>query len=93
MNTMTPECLNRIGLALSMVGVVLLFVWGPPQPNLEEGIGLALEEDSELPNGEGTVRDHNRKVTRRRARHTVLSRIGLGLVGGGFLCQFAATWY
>ncbi len=90
---MTADGLNQLGLAFSMIGVILLFIWGPPQPNLEEGVGLGLEDNSDMPDGSGTVADHNREVARRRLRHTVLSRIGLGLVGAGFLCQFAATWY
>jgi hypothetical protein len=34
--------LNIVGLALSMIGVVLLFVWAPPQPSSE---GMSLGPD------------------------------------------------
>jgi hypothetical protein len=34
---LTAQCLNTIGLALGMAGVVILFIWGPPQPDFIEG--------------------------------------------------------
>jgi hypothetical protein len=83
--------LNRIGLILGMIGVVILFIWGPPQPSLEGGVGLGLEEGTRLPDGR-TVAQYNRDVARLRQRHTCLSRIGLALIGVGFLCQLGATW-
>jgi hypothetical protein len=88
---MSAVTLNRIGLSLGMVGVVMLFIWGPPQPSLEGGVGLGLEEGTRLPDGR-TVTQYNRDVASRRRTHTVLSRIGLALVGVGFLCQLWATW-
>jgi hypothetical protein len=83
--------LNRIGLFLGMVGVVILFIWGPPQPSLEGGMSYGLEEGTLLPDGR-TVAQYNKDVARLRQTHTVLSRIGLALIGVGFLCQLWATW-
>lgn len=81
--------LNQIGLILGVVGVVLIFIWGPPQPNMEQGVGLGLEDANRL--GEGrTVAEHNADVRKLRKRHGVLSKVGLFLVGLGFLCQFLA---
>jgi len=40
---MFNQVLNTIGLVLNMVGVGLLFFFGPPQPMLEEGISLGVE--------------------------------------------------
>ena len=34
---MTARWLNTVGLLLGMAGVVILFIWGPPQPNFIEG--------------------------------------------------------
>jgi hypothetical protein len=75
-----PIVLNRIGLALGVLGVVLIFIWGPPQPDLSEGVGLGAEGP--------WVDEHDRVIQKKRGRHKVLSRIGLGLIGLGFLAQF-----
>jgi len=87
----TAQALNTIGLTLGMLGVALTFVWGPPQPQLEEGVGIGLEDGTPLGNGL-TVAQHDVLVRRRRFRHTVLSRAGLGLIFFGFLFQLLATW-
>lgn len=86
-----PQALNSIGLVLGMAGVALLFRYGPPQPNLEPGVGLALEDGTILPDGR-TVAEHDRDVARRRVLHSRLSKIELGLVGLGFAFQLWGTW-
>ena len=86
---LSAQTLNTVGLVLGMLGVALIFVWGPPQPQLEEGVGMGLEDGTPLGNGL-TVAQHNAAVRRRRLRHTILSRVGLGLVFLGFLAQLVA---
>jgi len=81
---MTATYLNRLGLALGIIGVVLIFVWGPPQPSLEEATFLTTEGPLDLVEAAA--------IRRRRRRHEVLSRIGLGFVGAGFAAQFCATY-
>ena len=88
---MTQQLLNRLGLALGFVGVILIFVWGPPQPTFEEGEGLGLEEGTRLEDGR-TVAEHDADKRRLKLRHAVLSRIGLALIAVGFAMQFAATY-
>jgi hypothetical protein len=88
---MDGDFFNRIGLVAGILGVVAIFAWGQPQPELTPGVSLGLEGGTVLPDGK-TVADHDREVRRRLLRHLVLSRSGLGLVGIGFLCQFAATF-
>jgi hypothetical protein len=85
------QLLNTIGLVLSMVGVVIIFKYGPPQPNLEEGVGLGLEDGTRLPDGR-TVAEHDRGVTALRGTHQRMSKVGLGLVFVGFAFQLWATW-
>jgi len=80
-----------MGLFLGMLGVALIFVWGPPQPQLDEGVGRVLEDDTPLGSGL-TVAQYNRDVRKRRLRHKILSRIGLALVFIGFFFQFLAVW-
>ena len=89
---MTPQIANTVGLLLGVVGVVLIFVWGPPQPNLETGISLGLEDATPIDDTGKTVADHNREVEARRRRHIILSRVGLALIGIGFLFQLLAAW-
>jgi hypothetical protein len=35
----TAQCLNTFGLILGMLRAVLIFIWGPPQSNFDEGVG------------------------------------------------------
>ena len=90
---MTARLLNTVGLLLGMVGVVILFIWGPPQPDLDEGfaIGLSYTEDTVFEDGTKPA-EHDAKVRKRKRLHQIMSRIGLGLVGVGFFAQLVALW-
>jgi hypothetical protein len=85
------QLLNTIGLVLSMSGVLIIFFFGPPQPNLEEGVSFGLEDGTKLPDGR-TVAEHDADVKRRRRLHSRLSKLGLGLIFVGFACQLCAAW-
>ena len=78
-------------MALGMAGVVVLFIWGPPQPSHDSGVGLALEDGTVLSSSGRTVAEHNRNVENRRRFYTGMSRLGLALIFLGFLCQFVAV--
>ena len=41
---LTAPWLNTFGLVLGMLGVVILFIWGPPQPDLDETMGTGEAE-------------------------------------------------
>ena len=87
---MDPKFLTVIGLILDIVGVATVWYFGWPQPNLESGVGRAIENGTPIgPNGE-TVADHNRKVERRRIWYKRLSIFGLLLLLTGFGLQLAA---
>lgn len=88
---MNQQILNSIGLLLGMVGVLIIFRFGPPQPNLESGVGLGLEDGSPLSDGR-TVAEHNRETEKLRALHSRMSKIGLGLIFIGFAFQLWGTW-
>jgi hypothetical protein len=45
------QWLNTIGLVLGIAGVLIIFRWGPPQPDFDEGVSLGLEADNVLANG------------------------------------------
>ncbi len=87
-----PKILNTIGLLLGIVGVIIIFIWGPPQPTLEEGIGLGLEDNTPINESGKTVKQHNGEIRQKRKRYNRLSRTGLVLVFLGFLFQLFAVW-
>ena len=79
--------LTSIGLFLDIVGVGILFLYGPPQPKLDTGIGLALEDGTPVgPNGE-TVAELDQAVLRRRKRFSIMSKLGLIFILFGFVLQ------
>ncbi len=88
---MPNQIINTIGLLLNIAGVVLLFIYGPPQPTHEEGVGLKLEDNTLLSDGR-TVVDHDASVQKIRKRHENMSKIALVLIFAGFVLQLWATW-
>ena len=87
---LTAQWLNTIGLALGMAGVVILFIWGPPQPDFGEGVALGLSPGDIFDSK--TVAERDAGLRRLKRRHTVMSRIGLVLIGVGFFDQLVAVW-
>jgi hypothetical protein len=85
------QWLNILGLVLGIVGVVLIFCWGPPQPSFDIGIGIGLEPANVLPNGQ-TVAEHDQDVLKQMAFYTFMSRLGLAFIGLGFLVQLVGSW-
>ena len=88
---LSPKELNTVGLILGMVGVVLIFRWGPPQPTFEEGVGIGLEDGTPLADGR-TVAEHDVDVRALRTKHNKMSRAGLSMVFFGFALQLWAAW-
>ena len=89
---MDPKYLTIAGLIFDIVGVAVVWFFGWPQPQLESGVGLGLEDGTPIgPNGE-TVADHNRKVERRRSWYKRAAILGLLLLLAGFGLQLAAQF-
>ena len=86
------QILNTAGLVLGMAGVGILFVYGPPQPTFEEGVGIGLQGGNVLADGR-TVDEHDRDTRRLRDKHSFWSKAGLALGGVGFAIQLGATWW
>ncbi len=82
--------LNVFGLLLGMVGVVFIFIWGPPQPSFQQGISIGLEDANVLPNGK-TVAQNNVDIAKKENHYRCMSEIGLMLIFLGFLSQFAGA--
>ncbi|HJX23247.1 MAG TPA: hypothetical protein VJ574_02410 [Candidatus Bathyarchaeia archaeon] len=80
-----------IGLVLDIVGVIFIFIWGPPMPEMEGSVGLALESGTVLKNGT-MVADEEKKQLQRRKTHNIISRAGLGIICVGFLLQLISQW-
>ena len=76
---MLAQCLNTLGLSLGMLGVVLIFIWGPPQPSFEGGVPLIVSIGTVLRDGT-RVADLEEDAKRRKRRHRVMSSLGLVLV-------------
>jgi hypothetical protein len=89
--TSTANWLNTIGLTLGMVGVLIIFIWGPPQPDLDEGVKLSLDHATVLRDGT-KVSDMEEATRRLKRQHETMSRVGLGLVFVGFAVQLAGVW-
>jgi hypothetical protein len=82
---------NEFGLLLNILGVVILFFFGPPQPSFEPGIGIGLEDGTPIGDDGKTVRDHNIEVRRNKRIHERFSQIGLALILIGFTFQLVAA--
>jgi len=81
---MNSRLLNTIGLALGIIGVLFLFVWGPPQPSFERGVSLGIEDATPIDKTGKTVADHNREVEAKRKFYTTMADVGLCLIIVGF---------
>jgi hypothetical protein len=86
MMTELTRILNLAGLILGMVGVVVIFKWGPPMPDLDDDPHTVIG----WPPTEETKAEAKRRGRLKR-RHQRMSRFGLVLIGCGFLAQFIAT--
>jgi hypothetical protein len=76
---------------LGILGVVLIFIWGPPQPDFDEYVGFSASDDTVL--GDGTkASDIVAAAKRRKRRHRIISSIGLSLIFCGFGVQLWAVW-
>jgi hypothetical protein len=82
--------LNALGLVLGMVGVVLIFIWGPPQPSFEQSVAIGLEAPTVLADGK-TVAQYDEVVAANKQLYKRMSQIGLALIFVGFGCQLFAT--
>jgi hypothetical protein len=79
--------LNAFGLCLGIVGVIFIFIWGPPQPTFQRGVFLAIEDRNVLPDGR-TVAQHDAEKAANEEHYKRMSQIGLALILAGFLLQF-----
>jgi hypothetical protein len=82
--------LNALGLVLCMIGAILIFLWGPPQPSFKPGVTIGLENATVLPDGK-TVAQHDKEVIANKQFYKYMSQFGLTLIFMGFGCQLGAS--
>ena len=87
-----PEILNTIGLLLGIMGVLIIFIWGPPQPEHFTGIALGLEDGTPIDKSGKTVAEYNKDIKKRKRFYSRVSRIGLLLIMLGFAFQLMSIW-
>jgi hypothetical protein len=76
---MNPNLLNAVGLSLNVVGVVIAFKFGFPQPSFEEGMALGIG---------GPQADQNTAAVRiKKKRYRRWSLSALALILSGLVCQ------
>lgn len=88
---MCAAIMNSIGLIMGMIGVALIFFWGPPMPDFDDGVGLGIEPGTVLADGT-KVSDIIDANQRRKRLHQIVSSIGMALIFFGFGIQMAALW-
>ena len=84
------QILIVIGLSMDFIGVTMLFIWAPIQPNLEDGFSIGLE-DSTLVDGK-TVSYWNEKKRKQKKKIRFLSIVGFVLILLGFLIQIISNF-
>ena len=83
---MCYQIINAIGLSLDIIGAILLFFYGPPQPELKEVKDtLDLVDQSE-------AEKKNIAIKQRRQRHIKFSSIAMVLIIIGFIFQLIALF-
>jgi hypothetical protein len=76
----TSTIVNSIGLILDIAGVVLVWRYGLPESVSREGAQYIITEQT----------DERERM--KAARFDLLSKIGLGLIIGGFALQLASNF-
>lgn len=83
------NCYNTIGLILNIIGVIILFKWGYPQPSFENGSFLGLEDNTPLSNGL-TVKQEREKSELQKIEYKSKAKCGLIFILVGFIFQLVA---
>ena len=88
---MCSQIINSIGLVLDIVGAVILFFFGPPQPSFDKGVGILVEDATRLSDGR-TAAEHDQDMDRAKAKYALISRLAMAIIAIGFVLQLVALW-
>lgn len=91
MSILTPENLTSLGLILNILGVLLLFFFGFPQPNHDEGVSVGFSENTTFTDGT-SVKSILEKARKRKRLYLAFSYVALAFLLAGFILQFAAIY-
>jgi hypothetical protein len=83
---MSGVVLNEAGLLLAIIGGLIIFRWGPPQPSFPDYQALALGLGTPLPDGRtaGVVAERERL----QRHYQLMARLDLGLIIAGFALRW-----
>jgi hypothetical protein len=87
----TARALNLAGLVSNMVGVGLVFFYGFPQPDHNEGEPITATAGTRLPDGR-TVAERDEEVRKRKRLYRCMSMLALLLMFIGFAAQAVALF-
>ena len=82
--------MELIGLIMGMAGTALAFKFGFPQPDFEESVGLALEDNTPVSNGM-TAKQFAEAQRRKRSKYKFMAYVALSLICLGFVMQVIST--
>ena len=89
---MSAEVIIIIGLTLDIIGVGILFFFGPPQPDLSDGVSIGAENNTVLSDGR-TVKEREQEKTLLQAKYRCWSKFALFLIILGFSFQIFGILY
>jgi hypothetical protein len=78
-----------VGVVLNILGTILLFFFGFPQPDFDTSVGLAVEDNTPVENGL-TARQYDKKIRQKMQKYKRMSYLALSLLLIGFILQLAA---
>ena len=88
----SARALNTVGLLLGIIGVLIIFVWGPPQPSFQTGVSIVVEDSTPIDRTGKTAGEHAGEVLQNEKHYGFMSKLGLGLIMVGFGLQLWAVW-
>lgn len=92
-NYINSRSLNTVGLIFGILGVIIVFIWGAPQPDFTTGVSLGLPDGTVIDQKtQKTVADRNKEVLDMKKVYSYRSRFGLFLIMIGFGFQLCAVW-
>jgi hypothetical protein len=77
----------ELGLGLNIIGTLLLFFFGFPQPDFEESVGFSVEDNTPVGNGL-TAKQYAEKIKHKKKIYKIMSYLALSLILFGFVVQF-----
>lgn len=78
------------GLLFNVIGTLLLFFFGFPQPNYESGVPLEAEDNTPIGNGM-TAKEYGEKIAKKKKCYRRMAYLSLSLILLGFLMQLFAA--